>query len=502
VKLQILFRRLHLKGEKYVKIVSLITLLLLGHLADLAIDLRSTNYNLQRKFFMAHADILDFVKSKNPNEPEFLQAAEEVIESVLPVLEKNPSFVKLKLLERMLEPERQISFRVTWLDDKGDVQINRGYRVQMNSAIGPYKGGLRFHPSVTTSILKFLAFEQTFKNALTGIPMGGAKGGSDFDPKEKSEAEIMKFCQAFMIELYRHIGHRLDVPAGDIGVGGREVGYLFGAYKKIQNEFTGVLTGKGVGWGGSLIRTEATGYGLVYFAEYMLQEKKDSIKGKKCLVSGSGNVAQYTIEKIIHLGGIPITASDSTGFIHDEAGITPEKLEFIKDLKNNRRGRIKEYADRFNDVHYQEILSGADSNPLWSVKGDCAFPCATQNEVTALDAQNLVNNKIKLLAEGANMPTTIDGVSILIDNGVLYAPGKAANAGGVATSGLEMTQNFMGTQWTRDEVDRRLLGIMKDIHGAALAAAKEYGKPGNYLVGANIAGFLKVAAAMQSQGVI
>lgn len=451
---------------------------------------------------MEHVDILESVQTRNPNEPEFLQAAEEVIVSVLPVLEKNPSFVKLKLLERMLEPERLVSFRVTWMDDKGDVQINRGYRVQMNSAIGPYKGGLRFHPSVTTSVLKFLAFEQTFKNALTGIPMGGGKGGSDFDPKGKSENEIMKFCQAFMLELYRHIGHRLDVPAGDIGVGGREVGYLFGAYKKIQNEFTGVLTGKGIGWGGSLIRNEATGYGLIYFAEYMLQEKKDSLKGKRCLISGSGNVAQYAIEKILHLGGIPITASDSSGFIYDEAGITKEKLEFIKDLKNNKRGRIKDYATQFKNVIYTELNSVSDHNPLWTTKAECAFPCATQNEVNAKDAQNLVNNKIILLAEGANMPTTIEAINILIDNGILYSPGKASNAGGVATSGLEMMQNFMGTQWTSEEVDQRLHGIMKEIHNTALAAAKEFGKPGNYLVGANIAGFLKVANAMQAQGVI
>lgn len=451
---------------------------------------------------MVHDELLDSVKSKNPNEPEFLQAAEEVIVSVLPVLEKNPSFVKLRLLERMLEPERLISFRVTWLDDKGTVQINRGYRVQMNSAIGPYKGGLRFHPSVNTSVLKFLAFEQTFKNALTGIPMGGGKGGSDFDPKGKSENEIMKFCQAFMLELHRHIGHRLDVPAGDIGVGGREVGYLFGAYKKIQNEFTGVLTGKGVGWGGSLIRTEATGYGLVYFAEYMLQTKRDSIKGKRCLVSGSGNVAQYAIEKIIHLGGIPITASDSSGFIHDEAGVTLEKLEFIKELKNVRRGRIKEYADKFANVDYHSIDESSDQNPLWAIKADCAFPCATQNEVSAIDAQNLVNNHIRLLAEGANMPTTIEGINILLDNGVMYSPGKASNAGGVATSGLEMTQNFMGSKWSSEEVDRRLHSIMKEIHDTSLLAAKEYGKPGNYLAGANIAGFIKVAKAMQDQGVI
>src|SRR5688572_6565664 len=324
---------------------------------------------------MAHSDILALVKQRNPNEPEFLQAAQEVIDSILPVLDKNPELKKLKILERILEPERQISFRVTWLNDKGEVQINRGYRVQMNSAIGPYKGGLRFHPSVNTSILKFLAFEQTFKNALTGIPMGGAKGGSDFDPKEKSESEIMKFCQSFMFELYRHIGHRLDVPAGDIGVGGREVGYLFGAYKKIQNEFTGVLTGKGIGWGGSLIRTEATGYGLIYFAQNMLETKNDSMMGKVCLVSGSGNVAQYAIEKIIHLGGKAVTASDSTGYIYDEEGFTKEKLDFLKDLKNNRRGRIKEYAEKFKNAVYKQIDPTASHNPLWSHKADCAFPC-------------------------------------------------------------------------------------------------------------------------------
>jgi glutamate dehydrogenase (NADP+) len=451
---------------------------------------------------MPYSDILDFVKQRNPNEPEFLQAAEEVILSVQPVLEKNPSFAKLRILERMLEPERMISFRVTWLDDQGNVQINRGYRVQMNSAIGPYKGGLRFHPSVNPSVLKFLAFEQVFKNALTGIPMGGGKGGSDFDPKGKSENEIMRFCQAFMGELARHIGHRLDVPAGDIGVGGREVGYLFGAYKKIRNEFTGVLTGKGIGWGGSLIRTEATGYGLIYFAEYMLQEKKDSIKGKKCLVSGSGNVAQYAIEKIIQLGGKVVTASDSSGFVYDEEGFTIEKLDFLKDLKNNRRGRIKEYADRFRNAVYHDVNEAEDQNPLWNVKADCAFPCATQNEVNVKDAENLVRNGVKLLGEGANMPTTIDAINVLIDNGVLYSPGKASNAGGVATSGLEMTQNYMGTSWTREEVDSKLLGIMKNIHDASLNAAKEYGKPGNYLIGANIAGFMKVARAMQDQGVI
>jgi Glutamate dehydrogenase/leucine dehydrogenase len=447
-------------------------------------------------------EILEKVKLRNPHQPEFIQAAEEVIPSVIPVLEKNLAFVKLKIFERMLEPERLISFRVTWLDDGGNVQVNRGWRVQMNSAIGPYKGGLRFHPSVNTSILKFLAFEQTVKNALTGIPMGGAKGGSDFDPKGKSDTEVMKFCQAFMGELFRHISHRLDVPAGDIGVGEREIGYLFGAYKKIKNEFTGVLTGKGIGWGGSLIRPEATGYGLIYFAENMLQAQNDSIKDKICTVSGSGNVSQYTIEKILHLGGKVVTSSDSTGFIYDEDGFTLEKLAFLKELKNMRRGRIKEYADRFKNIVYQEFNAQEDHNPLWSIKADCAFPCATQNEVNEKDAGNLVKNGVKLVAEGANMPTTIEGINILLDNGVIYGPGKAANAGGVATSGLEMTQNFMGSHWQAKDVDKRLYQIMKNIHDTCLAAAKEYGKPGNYLAGANIAGFLKVARAMQAQGVV
>lgn len=449
-----------------------------------------------------HLEILDRIKQRNPNEPEFLQAAEEVIISIWPAIEKNKDFQKLKILERILEPERMISFRVTWLDDKGEVQVNRGYRVQMNSAIGPYKGGIRFHPSVTPSVLKFLAFEQIFKNALTGIPMGGGKGGSDFDPKGKSDNEVMKFCQAFMGELSRHIGHRLDVPAGDIGVGGREIGYMFGAYKKIMNEFTGVFTGKGIGWGGSLIRPEATGYGLIYFAENMLQTKGDSIKGKTCLVSGSGNVAQYAIEKINKMGGKVITASDSNGYIVDEAGITKEKLEFLKDLKNNKRGRIKEYADKYKSAVYHNLDESTDHNPLWSIKTDCAFPCATQNEINEADANNLVKNGIRLVGEGANMPVTIEGIHVLLDNGVMYSPGKASNAGGVATSGLEMTQNYMGTFWSKEEVDARLQGIMKNIHDTCLAAANEYGKPGNYMVGANIAGFLKVANAMKAQGII
>jgi len=398
-------------------------------------------------------------------------------------------------------PTREFTFRIPVRMENGRLQVFTGFRVQHNDARGPNKGGIRFHPSVNLSILKFLAFEQVFKNSLTTLPMGGGKGGSDFDPKGKSDNEIMKFCQAFMGELARHIGHRLDVPAGDIGVGGREIGYLFGAYKKIKNEFTGVLTGKGIGWGGSLIRPEATGYGLIYFAENMFQNKGDSLKGKTCLVSGSGNVAQYAIEKIIELGGKAVTASDSNGFIHDEAGFTTEKLAFLMDLKNNRRGRIKEYADKFKCV-YKDIDAKADHNPLWNIKADCAFPCATQNEVNAKDANNLVKNGVKLLGEGANMPTTIEGINVLIDNGVMYSPGKASNAGGVATSGLEMTQNFMGANWTREEVDNKLKNIMKNIHDVSLAAAKEYGKPGNYMIGANIAGFIKVANAMKAQGVI
>jgi len=451
---------------------------------------------------MTQVDYLNYVTGRNSNEPEFLQAVDEVLQSIYPALERNAEFRRLKIFERITEPERMISFRVSWLDDKGETQVNRGYRVQMNSAIGPYKGGLRFHPTVTPSVLKFLAFEQTFKNALTGIPMGGGKGGSDFDPKGKSENEIMKFCQAFMGELARHIDNRTDVPAGDIGVGGREIGYLYGAYKKIKNEFTGVLTGKGIGWGGSLIRTEATGYGIIYFAENMLHSRGSAIKGKICLVSGSGNVAQYAIEKIIQQGGRAVTASDSSGYIHDEAGISLQRLEFLKDLKNNGRGRIKEYADKFKGVTYHAIDAKADSNPLWNIPADCVFPCATQNEINKKDASNLVKNGVELLAEGANMPTTIEGINVLLEGGVMYAPGKASNAGGVATSGLEMTQNYMGQNWTREEVDEKLKAIMKGIHETCLAAAKEYGHEGNYMVGANIAGFLKVAKAMQAQGVI
>ena len=451
---------------------------------------------------MSSQSILERVLLRNPGETEFYQAVEEVYETVEKVIAKNPQYQKLKIFERITEPERQISFRVTWMDDNGEIQVNRGYRVQMNSAIGPYKGGLRFHPSVNASILKFLAFEQIFKNSLTGLPMGGGKGGSDFDPKGKSDNEVMRFCQAFMSELSKHIGHRLDVPAGDIGVGGREIGYMFGAYKKIQNEFTGVLTGKGQGWGGSLIRPEATGYGLVYFADNMLAEDGDSFKGKTCLVSGSGNVAQFAMKKILILGGKPVSASDSSGYVYDKAGIDAQKLDFIMDLKNNRRGRISEYSDKYDTAVFVSTDGNSDHNPLWAHKADCAFPCATQNEINVNDAHNLIKGGVKLLAEGANMPTTSEAISVLLNNGIKYAPGKASNAGGVATSGLEMVQNYGGLYWTRDEVDNRLKAIMKDIHDTCLSAAKEYGMEGNYQAGANIAGFVKVANAMIAQGVV
>ena len=442
------------------------------------------------------------LKAKNPGEVEFHQAVTEIYESVLPVLEKNQDVRKHNIFERMVEPERLITFRITWLDDEGNVQVNKGFRVQMNSAIGPYKGGLRFHPSVNQSILKFLAFEQIFKNALTGLPMGGGKGGSDFDPKGKSDNEVMRFCQAFMTELYRHIGANTDVPAGDIGVGGREIGYMFGQYKKLTNEFTGVLTGKGLGWGGSLIRPEATGYGNVFFAENMLATINEDFNGKTCIVSGSGNVAQYTIEKLLQLGGKPITASDSSGFIYDEEGINTEKLEFIKDLKNNRRGRIKEYTEKFSNATYTEVDRNADHNPIWDINADCAFPSATQNEINGKDAQNLINNGVKLVSEGANMPSDLEAINIFLENNILYAPGKASNAGGVATSGLEMSQNSLRLYWTAEEVEQRLKQIMRQIHDTALATSKKYGYERNYVVGANIAGFEKVANAMIAQGIV
>ncbi len=447
-------------------------------------------------------DLIAEVKAKNPAEPEFHQAVQEVAESLSLVLDRHPEYRAAKILERIIEPERVIMFRVPWVDDKGEIHINRGYRVQMNSAIGPYKGGLRFHPSVNLGILKFLAFEQVFKNSLTTLPMGGGKGGSDFDPKGKSDLSIMRFCQAFMSELFRHVGPDTDVPAGDIGVGAREIGYMFGQYKKLRNEFTGVLTGKGLNWGGSLIRPEATGYGLVYFAAEMLATRGQTFEGKVCLVSGSGNVAQYTVEKINELGGKVVTLSDSNGYIYDEEGIDAKKLAFVMELKNVRRGRIAEYAQVYKNAVYTPVDPKLNYNPLWNHKADCAFPCATQNEINEVDAQNLVRNGVYCVAEGANMPTTLEGVKVFLDAKILYAPGKAANAGGVATSGLEMTQNSMRLPWTREEVDNRLRQIMKSIHYTCVTIAERFGTPGNYVNGANIGGFLKVADAMMDQGIV
>jgi len=412
-----------------------------------------------------------------------------------PVLDKNKKYEEAAILERIVEPERQIIFRVPWTDDKGNVQVNRGFRFEFNSAIGPYKGGLRLHPSVNQSILKFLGFEQVFKNSLTTLPMGGGKGGSDFDPKGKSDNEIMRFCQSFMTELYRHIGPNTDVPAGDIGVGGREIGFLFGQYKRIRNEFTGILTGKALNWGGSLIRPEATGYGTVYFAEEMLKTKGDSIKGKTVVISGSGNVAQYAVEKVNHLGGKAVSLSDSSGTIYDPDGIDAEKLAFVLELKNVKRGRIKEYADKYNC----EYLEGKKP---WGIKCDCALPCATQNEIDANDAKTLLDNGCFLVSEGANMPSTPEAVELYLGKKILYGPGKAANAGGVATSGLEMSQNSERLSWTREEVDEKLHNIMIAIHQQCVDAANEYGQPGNYVMGANIAGFVKVADAMIDQGVV
>ncbi len=442
------------------------------------------------------------VRAKNPAEPEFHQAVQEVVESLALVLERYPEYRTAKILERMVEPERVIMFRVPWTDDQGEIQVNRGYRIEMNSAIGPYKGGLRFHPSVTLGILKFLAFEQVFKNSLTTLSMGGGKGGSDFDPKGKSDSEVMRFCQSFMTELYRHIGPDTDVPAGDIGVGGREIGFLFGQYKRLKNEFTGVLTGKGLNWGGSLIRPEATGYGAVYFASEMLATRGQSLEGKICLVSGSGNVAQYTIEKLIQLGARPVTLSDSSGYIYDGEGIDRKKLDFVMDLKNVRRGRIKEYAEKFKSATFIAVDPKLDFNPLWDHKATCAFPSAVQNEINGKDARNLLANGVYVVSEGANMPTTIDGVRIFLDAGILFGPGKAANAGGVSVSGLEMCQNSMRLPWTREEVDNRLHLIMKNIHRTCVEVAERFGTPGNYVNGANIGGFLKVADAMMDQGLV
>jgi len=446
--------------------------------------------------------LMEDVKAKNPAEPEFHQAVQEVTESLVLVLDKHPEYRTAKILERIIEPERVIMFRVPWVNDKGEVRINRGFRIEMNSAIGPYKGGLRFHPSVTLGILKFLAFEQVFKNSLTTLPMGGGKGGSDFDPKGKSDDEVMRFCQSFMTELHRHIGPNTDVPAGDIGVGGREIGFMFGQYKRLANEFTGVLTGKGLNWGGSLIRPEATGYGSVYFAAEMLSTRNETLSGKRCLVSGSGNVAQYTVEKLLQLGARVLTLSDSSGYIYDEQGIDRDKLAFVMDLKNRRRGRIKEYTDKYKSGTYTALDPSQDFNPLWNHKADCAFPSATQNEINAKDAQNLVRNGVYVVSEGANMPTTLEGVSVFLESRILYGPGKAANAGGVAVSGLEMAQNSMRYNWTREEVDKKLHQIMKDIHKSCVEAADRFGTPGNYVNGANIAGFLKVADAMMDQGIV
>ena len=448
------------------------------------------------------ATVMADVKAKNPAEPEFHQAVQEVAESLALVLERHAEYLHARVFERLIEPERVVMFRVPWLDDQGKIQINRGFRIEMNSAIGPYKGGLRFHPSVNLGILKFLAFEQVFKNSLTTLPMGGGKGGSDFDPKGRSDNEVMRFCQSFMTELSRHIGPNTDVPAGDIGVGGREIGYLFGQYKRLRNEFTGVLTGKGLSWGGSLIRPEATGYGCVYFAAEMLTTRNETLHGKTCLVSGSGNVAQYTIEKLLDLGAKPVTLSDSTGYIYDEAGIDRQKLDFVLELKNARRGRIQEYADKYKSAVYTPLDAKLDYNPLWDHKAQCAFPSATQNEINGRDAVNLLRSGVYVVAEGANMPTTLDGVVQFVEARTLYGPGKAANAGGVAVSGLEMAQNSMRYTWTREEVDNRLHLIMKSIHKACVETADRFGTPGNYVNGANIAGFLKVADSMLDQGLV
>ncbi|MBN1599369.1 MAG: NADP-specific glutamate dehydrogenase [Bacteroidales bacterium] len=445
--------------------------------------------NVQVNEFMAK------VIARNPNESEFHQAVQEVVESLMPFIEDNPKYKYGKILERMVEPERVISFRVPWVDDNGEIHVNRGYRIEMSSAIGPYKGGLRFHATVNLGILKFLAFEQVFKNSLTTLPMGGGKGGSDFDPKGKSDNEVMRFCQSFMTELSRHIGPNTDVPAGDIGVGGREIGYLFGQYKKLRNEFTGVLTGKAIEWGGSLIRPEATGYGAVYFAEEMLKTRNEGIKGKTTVISGSGNVAQYAAEKIIELGGKVVSFSDSSGYIYDKDGINSEKLQWVMDLKNIRRGRIKEYADKFGAQY-------VEGKRPWGIKCEIALPCATQNEINEEEAKELVKNGCFVVSEGANMPSTPEAVEVYLASRILFGPGKAANAGGVAVSGLEMTQNSMRLPWTRKEVDDRLHQIMTCIHETCVKFGKDSSGFINYVNGANIGGFIKVADSMLAQGIV
>lgn len=447
-------------------------------------------------------DFMGSVTARNPHEPEFLQAVREVVSSLEGVMNRRPQYVSNNILQRIVEPERSIQFRVPWVTDAGEVEVNRGYRVQFNSAIGPYKGGLRFHPNVNMSILKFLGFEQIFKNSLTTLPLGGGKGGADFNPKGKSDGEVMRFCQSFMSELFRHIGPDTDIPAGDIGVGRREIGYMFGAYKKLTNTFVGVLTGRGKEWGGSLIRTEATGYGVVYFASEMLATKGETLAGKTCLVSGSGNVAQYTIEKATELGGKVVTISDSGGWIFDGEGIDAEKLAWVMDLKNKRRGRISAYAEHFPHAEFHPRDDSLDHNPLWAVPADCAFPSATQNEINGVDAKNLLANGVHVVSEGANMPSTIDAQQAFIDAGILYGPAKAANAGGVAVSGLEMAQASQRLFWTREEVDTKLKHIMNRIHTQCVDASKEFGCEGNYVDGANIAGFVKVADAMLAQGVV
>jgi glutamate dehydrogenase (NADP+) len=446
--------------------------------------------------------VLQEVQNRDPHEPEFHQAVNEVFQSVNKVLESFPVFIYERVLERLVEPERIVVFRVPWIDDESNYQINRGFRVQMNSALGPYKGGLRFHPSVNSSTMKFLAFEQTFKNSLTGLNLGGAKGGSDFNPKGKSDLEVQRFCQSFMNELFRHIGEKTDVPAGDIGVGGREIGYLFGQYKKLKNQFTGAITGKGTSWGGSFLRPEATGYGLVYFAARMLETKNDTFEGKTCVVSGSGNVAQFAVEKLHELGAKVVAMSDSSGAVFDGDGFDREKIEFVKELKNFRRGRISEYKDQYPEAEYYPKREDQEEKPEWTIPVDCAFPCAIQNEINEKDARNLIDGGVKLVAEGANMPTTAKGVELFIDSGVLYGPAKAANAGGVAVSGLEMAQNSAGIPWTKEKVDSELSKIMSTIHDTCVDYSERYSEKGNYVDGANLAGFLKVAQSMVDQGFV
>jgi glutamate dehydrogenase (NADP+) len=447
--------------------------------------------------------LLAEVKSKNPAEPEFHQSVKDLADSLGPVLERYPHYGAANILEQIIEPERTITFRVAWLDDADHLRVNRGYRVEMNGAIGPYKGGLRFHPSVNQGILKSLALEQVFKNSLTTLPLGAGQGGSDFDPKGKSDFEVMRFCQNFMNELYRHLGSNTDIPDWDVGVGGREIGYLFGQYRKLRNEFTGALTGKGLDWGGSRMRLESTGYGVVYFAAEMLATRDQALEGKTCLVSGCGKVAQHVMEKLIELGAKVVTFSDSSGYVYDPDGVDKEKLEWLKDLKNLHRGRIREFAEKYTGAEFTSTeIGGWEESPLWTRKADCAFPCATQNEINPKDARNLLRNGVQLVCEGANMPTTPDAIKILTDQRILYGPGKAANAGGVAVSGLEMAQNSMRYAWTREEVDCRLKVIMKNIHESCVSAAAEFGTPGHYVNGANIAGFMRVADAMIDQGVI